>query len=72
MNDGLTSTDGWGIPMATDIVFTLALLEIIRKRVPLAAKVFLVALVTVDDLGAVVVIGLFYSSNLSCLTSLLD
>ncbi|MGS2740810.1 Na+/H+ antiporter NhaA [Sinomicrobium sp. M5D2P17] len=65
MNYGLPSTDGWGIPMATDIVFTLALLGIVSKRVPLAAKVFLVALATVDDLGAVVVIALFYSSDLS-------
>ncbi|RAV29410.1 Na+/H+ antiporter NhaA [Sinomicrobium soli] len=65
MNHNLPSADGWGIPMATDIVFTLALLGLVSKRVPLAAKVFLVALATVDDLGAVIVIALFYSSSLS-------
>ncbi|RNL78170.1 Na+/H+ antiporter NhaA [Sinomicrobium pectinilyticum] len=65
MNHGLPSASGWGIPMATDIVFTLALMGVVSKRVPLAAKVFLVALATVDDLGAVVVIALFYSSDLS-------
>ncbi|WP_461533212.1 Na+/H+ antiporter NhaA [Sinomicrobium sp.] len=67
MNHDLPSANGWGIPMATDIVFTLALLGVVSKRVPLAAKVFLVALATVDDLGAVIVIALFYSSSLSLL-----
>ncbi|WP_268225759.1 Na+/H+ antiporter NhaA [Sinomicrobium oceani] len=65
INQGLPSSDGWGIPMATDIVFTLALMGVVSNRVPVAAKVFLVALATVDDLGAVIVIALFYSSDLS-------
>jgi len=64
-NQGLPSSGGWGIPMATDIVFTLALIGLVSKKVPLAAKVFLVALATVDDLGAVLVIAFFYSSELA-------
>ncbi len=65
INRGLPSEAGWGIPMATDIVFALALLTLGGKKIPLSAKVFLVALATVDDLGAVVVIAFFYSSDLS-------
>jgi Na+:H+ antiporter, NhaA family len=56
---------GWGIPMATDIVFALSLMTLAGKKVPLAAKVFLVAVATVDDLCAVLVIAFFYSSDLS-------
>jgi Na+:H+ antiporter, NhaA family len=56
---------GWGIPMATDIVFALSLMMLAGKNVPLAAKVFLVAVATVDDLCAVLVIAFFYSSDLS-------
>lgn len=67
INDGLPSVGGWGIPMATDIVFSLALLGLVSKKVPLAVKIFLVALATVDDLGAVLVIAFFYSSSLSFL-----
>jgi NhaA family Na+:H+ antiporter len=65
INKGQPSIDGWGIPMATDIVFALALISLAGKKVPLTAKVFLVALATVDDLGAVLVIAFFYSSELS-------
>lgn len=65
INQGLPSVNGWGIPMATDIVFALALMSMAGKNVPLTAKVFLVALATVDDLGAVLVIAFFYSSELS-------
>lgn len=65
INDGKPSESGWGIPMATDIVFALSVLSLAGKKVPLSAKVFLVALATVDDLGAVLVIAFFYSSNLS-------
>ena len=65
VNRGLPSQAGWGIPMATDIVFALALLTFGGKSVSLSAKVFLVALATVDDLGAVLVIAFFYSSDLS-------
>jgi len=65
INWGEPTVVGWGIPMATDIVFALALLTLAGKSVPLAAKVFLVAVATVDDLCAVLVIAFFYSSELS-------
>lgn len=65
LNAGEPSMSGWGIPMATDIVFALSIITLAGKGVPLSAKVFLVALATVDDLGAVLVIALFYSSELS-------
>lgn len=65
MNQNPETESGWGIPMATDIAFSLAIIKLLGKRVPLGLKVFLTAFAIVDDLGAVLVIAIFYSSQLN-------
>ncbi|HSF46561.1 MAG TPA: Na+/H+ antiporter NhaA [Chitinophagaceae bacterium] len=64
-NKGTEYSHGWGIPMATDIAFSLGIASILGKRVPVALKVFLTALAIIDDLGAIAVIALFYGGDMN-------
>jgi NhaA family Na+:H+ antiporter len=64
LNRGSETLAGWGVPMATDIAFSLGALALLGKRIPIQLKVFLTAFAIVDDIGAVIVIALFYASGI--------
>jgi Na+:H+ antiporter, NhaA family len=65
LNSGTAGSPGWGIPMATDIAFSLGVLTLLGKRIPLQLKIFLMAFAIADDIGAVIVIALFYATGIS-------
>jgi Na+:H+ antiporter, NhaA family len=64
-NAGTPAADGWGVPMATDIAFAVGILSLLGRRVPVGAKVFLLTLAIADDVGAIVVIAVFYTGDLA-------
>ncbi|MCB0445003.1 MAG: Na+/H+ antiporter NhaA, partial [Gelidibacter sp.] len=65
LNQNPETFKGWGIPMATDIAFSLAILNILGNKIPLSLKIFLTAFAIVDDIGAVLVIAIFYSGTIN-------
>lgn len=67
INSGQTTAVGWGIPMATDIAFALAILAVVGRSLPVELRAFLLTLAVVDDLGAIVAIALFYSAKFALL-----
>jgi len=70
-NKGLPTANGWGIPMGTDTAFALGILAILGRRVPSAARVLLLGTAVIDDVGAILIIALFYSSGIQFMGLLL-
>ncbi|WP_454046235.1 Na+/H+ antiporter NhaA [Chryseobacterium sp. Marseille-Q8038] len=71
-NTGTEYSNGWGIPMATDIAFSLAIISMLGKKIPNSIKIFLAALAIVDDLGAILVIAVFYTDQIHWIYLLLS